>query len=113
MRNKEPNLLIDGELQADAALDEGVAQRKLPSSPVAGRANVLIFPNLDSGNISYKLIHRLAGVRALGPIILGLKQPCSDLSRGCSVEDIVDCTAITVVRAQKKIKNQSFDYAQD
>lgn len=114
VKDKEPNLLIDGELQADAALDKEVAKRKLPSSPVAGGANVLIFPNLDSGNISYKLTHRLGRTRALGPIILGLKQPCSDLSRGCSVEDIVDCTALTVVRAQRnQIKNQSFDYAQD
>jgi len=107
VKDKQPDLLIDGELQADAALDKEVARKKLPYSPVAGEANVLIFPNLDSGNISYKLTHRLGRARALGPIILGLKQPCSDLSRGCSVEDIVDCTAITVVRAQKnQIKNQ-------
>ncbi len=99
-QEKEPDLLVDGELQADAALDLGVAKRKLPQSHVAGKANVLIFPNLDAGNICYKLTQRLAKARALGPIILGFKQPGSDLSRGCSVEDIVDCTAITVVRSQ-------------
>ena len=101
VKDKRPKLLVDGELQADAALDEDVAKRKLPLSPVAGRANVLIFPNLDSGNISYKLTQRLSKARALGPLMLGFKQPCSDLSRGCTVEDVVDCTAITVVRAQK------------
>jgi len=101
-KEKEPSLLIDGELQADAALDEEVAKIKLPFSPVAGKANVLIFPNLDAGNISYKLTQRLAKARAVGPIILGFKQFCSDLSRGCSIEDIIDCTAITVIRAQKR-----------
>jgi len=100
-REKFPHILIDGELQADAALDIEVAKRKLPASGVAGRANVLIFPNLDAGNICYKLTQRLAKARAVGPVILGLKQPCSDLSRGCNVEDVVDCTATTVVRAQK------------
>jgi phosphate acetyltransferase len=99
-RSKEPELLVDGELQADAALDEQVAKRKLPQSYVAGKANVLIFPNLDAGNICYKLTQRLAKARALGPIILGLKQTCSDLSRGCTVEDIVDSAAVAVVRSQ-------------
>jgi len=101
-QEKMPTLLVDGELQADSALDIDVAKRKLPSSPVAGKANVLIFPNLDAGNIAYKLTQRLANARALGPVLLGVNQPCNDLSRGCSVEDIVDCAAITVVRAQKK-----------
>ncbi len=101
-KEKSPDLLMDGELQADAALDKDVANRKLPYSKVAGYANVLIFPNLDAGNICYKLTQRLARARAVGPIILGLKQPCSDLSRGCEVEDIVDCTAITVIRAQQR-----------
>ncbi len=100
-KERWPDLLVDGELQADAALDDEVARRKLPQSAVAGKANVLIFPNLDAGNICYKLTQRLAKARALGPIVLGFKQPCSDLSRGCSVEDIVDCTAVTVIRAQR------------
>ena len=108
-QEKEPNFLIDGELQADAALVPEVAKRKLSDSKVAGKANVLIFPNLDAGNICYKLTQRLANARAVGPIILGVKQPCSDLSRGCSTEDIIDCTAVTVIRAQEKeqIKSNS------
>lgn len=99
---KTTEFAIDGELQADAALVPEVAKRKLSNSSVAGKANILIFPNLDAGNICYKLSQRLAKARAIGPIILGTVQPCSDLSRGCDVEDIVDCTAITVIRAQKK-----------
>ncbi len=94
--------LIDGELQGDSALVPEIASRKLGESNVAGKANVLIFPNLDAGNICYKLTQRLAKARAIGPIILGTKQPCSDLSRGCDVEDIIDCTAVTVIRAQKR-----------
>ena len=101
-KSKNSGFLIDGELQGDSALVAEVALRKLSESEVAGRANVLIFPNLDAGNICYKLTQRLAKARAIGPIILGTKQPCSDLSRGCEVEDIVDCTAITVIRAQKR-----------
>jgi len=99
---KNSGFLIDGELQGDSALVLEIASRKLGESKVAGRANVLIFPNLDTGNICYKLIQRLANARAVGPIILGTKQPCSDLSRGCTVEDIIDCTAVTVVRVQKR-----------
>ena len=99
---KSNGFLIDGELQGDSALVPEIASRKLGESQVAGRANVLIFPNLDAGNICYKLTQRLAKARAVGPIILGTKQPCSDLSRGCDVEDIVDCTAVTVIRAQKR-----------
>lgn len=97
----DPNLLIDGEFQVDSALDSLVAIKKISvkSSPVAGRANVLIFPNLDSGNIGYKLVQRLAKARAIGPLLQGLKKPCSDLSRGCSADDVVDAVAVTAVRA--------------
>lgn len=97
------DFFIEGELQVDSALVPEIAALKLGESDVAGKANVLIFPTLDAGNIGYKLTERLAQARAIGPIILGTVQPCSDLSRGCSVEDIIDCTAITVVRAQKRI----------
>jgi len=101
-RERAPQMAIDGELQADAAILPEIARRKLKDSPVAGRANVMIFPNLDAGNICYKLTERLANARALGPLILGTVQPCSDLSRGCSPDDVVDCTAITVVKAQMR-----------
>ena len=103
-KSKTDEFSVDGELQADAALVPGVAAIKAPESEVAGKANVLIFPNLDSGNICYKLTQRLARAKAWGPIILGTVQPCSDLSRGCSVDDIVDCAAITAIRAQMKEK---------
>ncbi|MDD3296718.1 MAG: phosphate acyltransferase [Candidatus Omnitrophica bacterium] len=99
---KNSGFMIDGELQGDSALDPEVASRKLDQSDVAGKANVLIFPNLDAGNICYKLTQRLAKGRAVGPIVLGTIQPCSDLSRGCEVEDIVDCAAVTVIRAQNR-----------
>ncbi|MFH1505087.1 MAG: phosphate acyltransferase [Candidatus Omnitrophota bacterium] len=101
---KGNGFLIDGELQGDSALVPEIAARKLGESKVAGKANVLIFPNLDAGNICYKLTQRLAKARAVGPVILGTIQPCSDLSRGCEIEDIIDCTAITVIRAQKRAK---------
>ena len=101
-KDLKKDFFIDGELQLDSALVPEVAAFKVRTSDVAGRANVLIFPNLDAGNIGYKLTERLAHARAIGPIILGTHQPCSDLSRGCSIEDIVDCTALTVVRAQKR-----------
>lgn len=95
-----PGLLIDGELQLDAAVEPEVARIKCPDSPLEGRANVLIFPNLEAGNIGYKLVQRLAKARAIGPLFLGLNKPCSDLSRGCFVEDIMDCVAVTAIRAQ-------------
>lgn len=99
-QKKRPDLLLDGELQLDAALIKGVAQRKAPHSTVAGQANILIFPDLDAGNIGYKLTERLAHAQAFGPILQGEAKPVNDLSRGCSIEDIVNVVAITAVQAQ-------------
>ncbi len=99
-QKKEPELLIDGELQADAAIVPSVSAQKAPNSKLNGEANVLVFPNLEAGNISYKLVQRLANAKAFGPITQGLAKPVNDLSRGCNSEDIVGVVAITALQAQ-------------
>jgi phosphate acetyltransferase len=102
IQQKNPKLMVDGEMQADAALVPSVAAKKAPGSPVAGKANTLVFPDLQAGNIGYKLVQRFAKAEAYGPFLQGFAKPVSDLSRGCSVEDVVNTSVVTLVQSQKK-----------
>ncbi len=101
VKSRRPDLLVEGEMQVDAALMDSIGALKDPGSPVAGKANVLIFPNLEAGNIGYKLVERLAGAKAIGPILQGLRKPVNEVSRGSSAEDIVNLAAITTIEAQE------------
>ena len=99
-QERRPGLLIEGPIQYDAAVDVGVGRRKMPGSEMAGNATVFIFPDLNAGNIAYKAVQREAGAIAVGPVLQGLNQPVNDLSRGCSVDDIINTVAITAIQAQ-------------
>ncbi len=101
-KEMDPSLKIDGEMQADAAIVEAIGQKKAPGSEIAGKANVLVFPTLETGNIAYKLVQRMAGAEAVGPVLQGMAAPINDLSRGCSVSDIVNLVAITANQAAGK-----------
>ena len=102
VKKLRPDILIDGPMQYDAAVDKEVAKRKLPNSKVAGRATVFIFPDLDTGNITYKAVQRSSGAVAIGPILQGLAKPVNDLSRGATVDDIINTIAVTAIQAQEE-----------
>jgi len=101
VRERQPELKVEGPIQYDAAVDAHVAQLKLPGSEVAGQATVFIFPDLDTGNVAYKAVQRSSGALAIGPVLQGLRKPINDLSRGCTVPDIVNTIAITAIQAQE------------